>query len=182
MSLSEEPKLVGQHLISLKRTQLLGTPNYTHHAICVAPDTVIEASGLREGTLSSSSASSSSSSGADKGPITEATLSKFVGSEPLHEILVRVYRGQRFSEEEVVQRARSEYPYRDRAYDFLWHNCEHFATWCMNDKFESWQAKEIREGGGTIAFLKWAASPFIDTYSDRYFDDVRLTDFLAQDS
>ena len=66
------------------------------------------------------------------------------------EIYVCEYRRPRYSPQKIVQRAESiakgeGMSNNFTSYKFLFSNCEHFATWCVNGTEESLQAQGLRE-------------------------------------
>ncbi|EGJ8836595.1 lecithin retinol acyltransferase family protein [Escherichia coli] len=100
-------------------------PGYTHHGIYVGNGKVIHYSGL--------------SNGLSKGCICETTLAEFVGGKNEVTIITHSNADRIYTPVQVVARARARLG--EDAYNVIFNNCEHFATWCVTGKAESKQVK-----------------------------------------
>ncbi|CAD5568827.1 lecithin retinol acyltransferase family protein [Escherichia coli] len=98
---------------------------YTHHGIYVGNGKVIHYSGL--------------SNGLSKGCICETTLAEFVGGKNEVTIITHSNADRIYTPVKVVARARARLG--EDAYNVIFNNCEHFATWCVTGKAESKQVK-----------------------------------------
>lgn len=74
----------------------------------------------------------------ENGIIHETTLEKFLNGRSLK---IDVNIENKFSEWEIIQRARSRLGEKD--YDLLMNNCEHFARWCVTGEHVSYQVNDI---------------------------------------
>jgi RNAse (barnase) inhibitor barstar len=70
----------------------------------------------------------------ENGIIHETTLEKFLNGRALQ---IEANIGRKFSENEIVQRARSRLG--EKGYNLLTNNCEHFALWCVTGEHISYQ-------------------------------------------
>ncbi|CAD5570153.1 lecithin retinol acyltransferase family protein [Escherichia coli] len=110
--------ILGAHLSSDR-------PGYTHHGIYVGNGKVIHYSGL--------------SNGLSKGCICETTLDEFVGGKNEVTIITHSNADRIYTPVQIVARARARLG--EDAYNVIFNNCEHFATWCVTGKAESKQVK-----------------------------------------
>ena len=92
-----------------------------------------------------------------KGIVRETSLEEFLDGasdysvwEPDPDKYGRIYSGT-----ETVERARHKL--KEKGYNLLWNNCEHFAVWCKTGKKKSHQVsravKGLEIGGATLALL-----------------------------
>ena len=95
--------------------------------------------------------------GDHKVPLSTAAIGSSIGGIMITKILfefIDLFFSERklYSPEETVQRAREHTkPGKNRGYDLLVHNCEHFAIWCKTGIAESEQIQELIEAFIDIA-------------------------------
>ncbi|WP_462180200.1 lecithin retinol acyltransferase family protein [Pseudoalteromonas gelatinilytica] len=119
---------VGTH-IQVERT------GYTHHGIYIGNNKVIHYSGFhRPG---------------NKGKISLTSLSNFCrGSEAIEYLAKSFLKGNQFSKNEIVKRAKSRL--NEDSYNLVFNNCEHFANWCTHDDDYSFQTAGTAENNVRI--------------------------------
>jgi hypothetical protein len=99
------------------KTQRTG---FTHHGIYIGEGRVIHYAGLSDGFVKS-------------GPICEVSLEEFQCGKGFKEVAY----GTRFSDEEIVCRAKSRLG--EAGYNVFHNNCEHFCAWCVTGDHASKQ-------------------------------------------
>ena len=105
----------------------VGLNTYQHYGVYIGNKKVIHFAPLEGKEIS-----------AKNGVIHETTLDKFLNGRALQ---VETNIERKFSENEIVQRARSRLG--EKGYDLLTNNCEHFARWCVTGEHESYQIKYL---------------------------------------
>ena len=108
----------GQHLYIKK-----ASGSYTHHALGIGNNRVIQYSGLADNFIS-------------EGLIEEVTLDEFAkGSK----ILIRPHINRKFGVDESIIRAGIRLG--EDQYHILYNNCEHLVEWCISGKHRSSQSR-----------------------------------------
>lgn len=103
----------GSHLV-------VGRGIYTHHGIYIGSDQVIHYAGMV--------------SGIDKGCVESTSLEVFSQGKSIR---IKTHQKTAFSGPQICRRAKSRVG--ENSYNFLFNNCEHFATWCVTGDHSSEQ-------------------------------------------
>lgn len=117
--------------------KLIGCKIYTHYGVYVGQGMVVHFAG-KEGHETD----------AGEALIQKVSVAGFLDGGKL---MVDTKVPHRYSGEEIAQRALSYVGKQRGEYNLVFHNCEHFASWCASGKARSRQVEDVAKGVATVA-------------------------------
>lgn len=141
---------LGDHFFVWRRQYGIG--RFQHHGIDVGDGTVVHFTDGKDGVAGPGVAGPGGNTSEFQICRTDLDFVTRGGRDRLHV----VQHALRRTPEQIVDRAITHVG--TRGYDLLFYNCEHFAAWCVHDRYESRQVAVACERGSAIGAKAIAAS------------------------